>query len=549
VRPVLNRAILPAVFLFGLTALGQRPKPPAAAHPHFRISGVVVNALGGEPLAQTTVLIAPVESRDDTQQVTTGEDGRFSFENLATGKYAMSAQRRGFAQQSYQQHELYSTAVAVGPGLTSENLVFQLSPDASISGAVTDEDNETVRTGRVLLFKSGLQDGGQAIRPWRQLALDDAGRYRFDHLDPGKYFVAVMARPWFAQYVQRSSQSVDLDGQRPTPQPPLRPDLDVAYPLTFYPEATDASVAAAITVGPGDRAVADVSLTAVPALHVRVINLSDAGNVMLFQPVFDGMKVPVFADSDEVSPGVVEVSGMAPGHFILNLQASSGDSSNRQDREVDLAGGEQIDANQRPPAATAIFGTVHLEGSKTVPSQLFIRFRDSESGESFGGPISEKGEFELRHDLGRSGNYELGLVNPDGTIAVKSISATGAKVQGHTISLAGGSSIKLNILVTKGLGQINGVVLRDGKPLSQAMVLLVPQDPEYNRVLFRRDQSDSDGTFTLPNVVPGGYTVLAIENGWNLEWANPAVLKPYLKNGVPLMVDIPRKYDVKVHAQ
>ena len=548
-RPVLNRAILPVVLLLGLTAMAQRPKPPVPVRSHFRISGTVVNALGGEPLAQTTVLIAPVESRDDTQQVTTGEDGRFSFENLAPGKYTMSAQRRGFAQQSYQQHELYSTAVAVGPGLVSENLIFQLSPDASISGAVTDEDNETVRTGRVLLFKSGLQDGSQAIRPWQQLALDDAGRYRFDHLDPGKYFVAVMARPWFAQYVQRSSQNVDLDGQQSTPQPPLRPDLDVAYPLTFYPEASDASGAAAITVGPGDRAVADVSLTAVPALHVRVINLSDAGNVMLFQPTFDGMKVPVFADTDEVSPGIVEVSGVAPGHFILNLQASNGDSSNRQDRDLDLAGGEQIDANQRPAAATSILGTVRLEGSKTVPSQLFIRFRDRESRDSFGGPISDKGEFELRHDLEKAGNYEVFLVNPDGTVAVKSISATGARVLGHTISLTSGASVKLSLQASKALGRINGVVLLNGKPQSQVVVLLVPEDQENSRVLFRRDQSDSDGTFTLPNVVPGRYTVVALQNGWNLEWANPAVLKPYLKDGVPLMVDAARTYDIKVHAQ
>ena len=58
------------------------------------------------------------------------------------------------------------------------------------------------------------------------------------------------------------------------------------------------------------------------------------------------------------------------------------------------------------------------------------------------------------------------------------------------------------------------------------MIVLVPQDAANNSPLFRRDQSDSDGSFTLLNVVPGQYTVLALAQGWDLEWGNPAVLHP-----------------------
>ena len=68
------------------------------------------------------------------------------------------------------------------------------------------------------------------------------------------------------------------------------------------------------------------------------------------------------------------------------------------------------------------------------------------------------------------------------------------------------------------------------------MVLLAPEDPKNNEILFRRDQSDSDGTFDLANVFPGRYRLLAIENGWELEWANPAVLQAFLAKSVPLEV-------------
>jgi len=141
------------------------------------------------------------------------------------------------------------------------------------------------------------------------------------------------------------------------------------------------------------------------------------------------------------------------------------------------------------------------------------------------------------------------LMNPDGTIAVRSVTATGAKAVGHNITLAAGSTVHLDILVSRGLARVDGTVLRDGKPSSQAMVVLVPQDPANDRVLFRRDQSDSDGTFSLQNVVPGRYTVIALQNGWELEWQNPGVLTPYLKDGQPILVDTPRTYEVKVTAK
>jgi hypothetical protein len=63
------------------------------------------------------------------------------------------------------------------------------------------------------------------------------------------------------------------------------------------------------------------------------------------------------------------------------------------------------------------------------------------------------------------------------------------------------------------------------------MVVLVPQNPEVDRDLFRRDQSDLDGTFLLRGVVPGSYTLLAIENGWDLDWSKPGVIAVYLKRG------------------
>jgi len=41
---------------------------------------------------------------------------------------------------------------------------------------------------------------------------------------------------------------------------------------------------------------------------------------------------------------------------------------------------------------------------------------------------------------------------------------------------------------------VEGTAKRAGTPFAGAMVVLVPEDPEDNADLFRRDQSDLDGT-------------------------------------------------------
>jgi hypothetical protein len=84
--------------------------------------------------------------------------------------------------------------------------------------------------------------------------------------------------------------------------------------------------------------------------------------------------------------------------------------------------------------------------------------------------------------------------------------------------------------------EVEGTAKRAGSVSAGAMVVLVPKNPDVNRDLFRRDQSDLDGTFVLHGVVPGSYTVVAIDNGWDLDWSQPGVIAAYLKRGRTIQV-------------
>jgi len=87
-----------------------------------------------------------------------------------------------------------------------------------------------------------------------------------------------------------------------------------------------------------------------------------------------------------------------------------------------------------------------------------------------------------------------------------------------------------------GRSRVEGFAKRNGKGTASAMIVLVPKDPDTNRVLFRRDQSDSDGSFSLQSVIPGDYTIVAIENGWDLDWSQPGVIAHYVEHGRKIVV-------------
>jgi hypothetical protein len=50
-------------------------------------------------------------------------------------------------------------------------------------------------------------------------------------------------------------------------------------------------------------------------------------------------------------------------------------------------------------------------------------------------------------------------------------------------------------------------------------------------------------------VVPGKYTLLAIVDGWDVEWTVPKQMKPYLEKGQIVQVEPDGKYNVKVSVQ
>jgi Carboxypeptidase regulatory-like domain len=556
------RRILGLFILIAVAGAQQAPVSPIVGS-GYRISGTVVSGNGGGPLSGTKVQIAPTTNLQAVRQYVTGEDGQFVFEKLPPAKYALTAARHGFREQAFNEHGNYSTAIAVGPNLNSENLVFRLNADAEIFGKVT-EDGDPVPNGTAMLFHHAAEEGLALTHFAQSVPIDDQGNYHFSHILAGTYFVAVQAEPWYAQHqftpappqngdsstvttVRRSGRGIETSSVSAARLPEPDPKLDVVYPSTFYENATDFSAATSIVVHPGEKYQADISLHAVRALRLRVhMNGSDPKQqpaLYVTQPLLgapaQGGHVMMQRIGDDL-----EMIGLPPGHLLLNIQNQG---ASRQE-ELDLSGDTEINLNDKP-LADSLTGTLTFPGAESTPQNVWLMLSDRRSRTNLNTQVATDGSFSI-HESVPIGSYQVYVNNALGYVPER-ISAAGARVVGQTVEINSNPTqpVRLSIVMSRQLGRVDGTAYLQDKPVAGAMIVLVPKDPTHNPSLFRRDQSDSDGTFSLPAIVPGKYTLIALQDGWDLEWSNPAVFSPYVAAGQEVEIAANGKYTAKVNVQ
>ena len=550
---------------------------PVRAQFSYKVAGVVVDSLTGQPLSSAEVRLTPSTALNDEQIFLTSTDGRFLFSNLPPGKYRLMAGRRGYAVQGLHQHEAFMTAIVTGPDQDTEHIRFPLSPSSAITGAVSDQWNDPVREAEVLLFQQSWQAGSHSLHLLTKITTDDQGHYRFPHLLPGTYAIGVYAHPWWTNFSNQVEEFVrviqtvndKVVSAVPMTSPAPRPALDLVYPVVYFPSGSTLSDAAKISLRPGVTETADLTLRPVPSIHLQVRvpadsamedssdDGSDGGQSDAPQRVRTGVDVMlnlgpnesniIQAASNEIDPGLLELSGIPPGDISVTADTSQGGSESGRTQSLHVTANTEVDFTSHG-SHVDVSGTVimtknsaEMSNAPTGPpvpvphdkASTVLEFRSRKTGESFRTSISDTGEFSFAGSPLTPGAYDVSFPQ-DQSIQVSSIEATGATVSRHMIDIPSGQPVKLTVQVAESNCSLSGQVLKNGKPLAGAMILLVPQDADMDPSLFHRDQSDSDGSFSLAPLFPGRYTLLALEKGWDLEWSNPAVLFNYLPNGIPI---------------
>lgn len=511
-------------------ARSQARNAPAAstAAGFYRVAGTVVSKIDGHALGRARVTLREAKNPQKLESIITEDDGKFAFENIPAGKYSLTGAKRGYIIASYDQHDQFSTAIVTGAGVGTEGLALRLAPNAVIWGKVLDEAGEPVRHANVTLYYDDHQAGVDQIRTRGSTQTDDLGTYELPNLTPGTYFVSAHATPWYAVHPPSgSSEKEKIVVDR---------SLDVAYPVTYYADVTDTDSATPIPVKGGERLQVEIHLNPVPALHVLFKVPGDPQHGFhipaLEQPAFDASTFVQSGGVNQVSPGVFEMTGIPAGHYDLRMRSQG---TNLQINGVDLnKDGEQIDTTAAAEPLSTLKLSVQIPGESLIPKGFSIGLRSKGRNPAGARTLDEKGEAEIT-DI-PAGRYDIVVWGARKPYAIARMTAEGAEVSGRSIILGAGASASASLVLIAGSVEVNGIVMKTGKGFPGAMVVLVPRSPEGNRDLFRRDQSDLDGTFSLHNVIPGFYSMVAIENGWDLDWSQPAVIAAYAKHGRALEV-------------
>jgi hypothetical protein len=319
----------------------------------------------------------------------------------------------------------------------------------------------------------------------------------------------------------------------------------------FFPDSNELAGAAPFALHAGDTAIADFRLRPVPALHVLVktpvTDPNQGTNIQVTQSLAEGREIYIPASVNQVAPGLMEISGVPPGRLSLVLMTPNGNVTTRRTQSVQVSNDAEIDATQSAPSVV-VSGILKMDDASPVPQPARVLLRNFATGQAFTADVSAAGEFSFKNNPSEIGNYELMIIEPR-ALFIRSLSSAGVKTTGRSFQITGPQDVSITINASRGTGRITGTALKNDKPASGVMIVLVPLDLRSDPALFRRDQSDSDGTFSLNVVVPGRHTLIAIDGGWDLEWANPEVLKKYLAGGESVEIAPRQKADFKVNVQ
>jgi hypothetical protein len=204
----------------------------------------VIAEPGGLPIGGARVKLSAA-SGGGPREATSGEDGRVTFGDVASGRYELAASQAGYVTRSFgasRHDDLPSTIVMNGREM---NVAIRLPRGSVIAGTIRYPDGGPA-DGIVLLLWSR---DGPAHRPIAsalslnsvgaitQATTDITGRYRFAGLPAGEYHIA--AKP------PRSPYRVLL--------PVSSNDPDPWYTRTYFPGTVDLAAAGAVTVAKAEE--------------------------------------------------------------------------------------------------------------------------------------------------------------------------------------------------------------------------------------------------------------------------------------------------------
>jgi uncharacterized protein (DUF2141 family) len=513
--------------------------PSLLASPQFQtetrtytVRGTVINSATGEPLSGALVEIYSGQQH----ALLTGPDGKFHFEGLANGSFQLTAKKPGyFSPEQIRRSGAPATFVK-----TEEErpVTLKLVPEGVMYGRVTGDNGEPLESMPVQILWERVENGKRSRENSRGIRTDEQGEFRQAELQPGKYFVFAGPSFWPAWFPDRLSKG----GAR-------------GYPGVFFPGVPDLSSATAIEIAPGTRAEINLSVSSQPFYRI-------SGTVSGYWPE-QGVSFEIFSASGQPIAAGMEFDE-ARGTFrstwvpagVCTVLAASQDTKSNQQRY----------ATQRLNI-TSDLGGVHLAllPTGTIPLDIKLETtrneRQGDTGVDFSGGRNQKRAQQYsparvvlkpqEHVFAqRQQQYSESTTDEDSTPAIRNLPPGVYSVEVYPngpyyVQSARSGSVDLlvqNLTVEPGgSNQPIQVVLRDdfaslegsltfGAESESATIMIIPANSLTNSTQQRQNVmvANRARTFQMPQLAPGEYKVLAVENPDEFEYGNPDIMRKYL---------------------
>ena len=491
----MNRATVALGLTLAGAGFGQPVRP--AAKP-ASVEGTVVNRATKEPLRKVAVRLSQGNLIYET---TTDPGGVFRLAQVPPGSYRVSAEKAGFVRSGAGSRSPGSLALAGGEKLTG--LVIELTPQAVVTGRVTDEDGDAMQSATVQLWRMGYRSGRRQLTSVQGMGTNDLGEFRIAGIAPGKYYLSASKpdRSWNPSGGGRAHTA----------------SAETGYVTHYWPAALEAASASPLELGAGQvMSGMEMRLTRVPVSRIRghVVGINSQGTersgVVVFLDAGQGRSRPT-----QVNPrdGSFEIRGARPGSYTLIAVQSRRGMQMTGKREVTLGEGllEGVDVQLQP--SFAITGKLAAEPAALAELRgVAIQLTPLSTWASAGSAqLKEDGTFATAQVIGPD-RYRVSVQGLPEGYWLKSARYGEREVYENELDLTAGSgNLPLQIEVAPGAGAVEGVVKNEkSEPGAGAVVTLSPDQLTRQRSeMFKQATTDQNGAFRFAGLSPGRYRLLA----------------------------------------
>ena len=549
---------------------------PAQQAPPASIEGTVVKLGTNEPISGVSVELSRAAGGPSSVvgTVTTGDDGKFAFPEVAPGTYRIVATR---SDSLYTPAE-YGQRTPGGRGLPIEltsgqrltNAKLEMDSTGSISGRVFDADGDPVANARVMALNSVYRDGKKVMNIIQAVRTNDLGEYRLFWLMPGKYYIGVAPQDLrsraFSVYVTTPGRY----GSREDASSPVivrrtlenGETVEETWMVDYYGGGLDAERALPVDVRPAALIGAvDIAVnnSKVRSLRVRGVVINGATGqpaaaaVVRLVPQNSGPHM-IMPNAAADKTGAFDIGGVVPGSYSLVAAVNPSRGGGQGETFFDVSGVpaaliplkvadrdiENLTVTLRP--AFSIQGRILVENSRGTSIDLTrIRARLTRHPDILGLPNAEprlptpnapangvpsaEGAFTLRGFS--AGDYRVNVAAMPENYYVKSIRLGNVDVLTSGLHVESQPEGQLEVTIAADGAGVEGVVVNaKQEPVANATLVLVPEPALRSRLdLYKTVPTGRSGRFRLSGIPPGDYELYAWEIVEADAWLDPAFMR------------------------